>query len=153
MEDKSVEWTWVDYVLFPVAFVDGASAALPEESYAFNCNKNILSARKSIDKLMIDVELMADVEAMITLNEFLSHIDDITKDCYLGFWETFEADTYLDLFGWEPLLLNFLYNAGFMYFDLLNIFGGNGVYETVTWPYFLAYNVGDLVVRFFYRDV
>lgn len=77
---------------------------------------------------MIDLELEADIEAMITLNEFLSLFDDITIDCYLAFWETFDADSYLDLFGWEPLLLNFLYNAGFMYFDLLNIFGLNGVY-------------------------
>lgn len=87
---------------------------------------------------------------MKNLNSFLQYADEICYNCYMGVHESIDPISYQNLFTSDELLLNILFNAGYMYTDIYNI-ATNSPATVSNWAYFLAYNVGDFMVRFLYR--
>lgn len=55
------------------------------------------------------------------------------------------------LFSSDEILQNVLYNLGYMFTDILGIV----IYDTTNenaYSYYVAYKIGDVLVRFLYRD-
>lgn len=76
--------------------------------------------------------------------------DDITINCWLGIGAVSNLDS-TSLLSSDGILTNLLYNAGFMFTDVLDII----YYDTTnTQPYwyYIANRAGDFLVRFIYRD-
>lgn len=48
-------------------------------------------------------------------------------------------------------MLNFLFNAGYMYVDVFNIVTNSRDTQD-EWGYFLGYQIGDFIMRWIYRD-
>jgi len=76
--------------------------------------------------------------------------DDITINCVLGVKES--SNTNLaTLFSSDGVLTNILYNAGFMFTDVLDIIYYDTTDTNPYW-YYIFYRVGDFFIRFVYRE-
>lgn len=90
-------------------------------------------------------------QGMKALNTLMSYTGPITATCYKGVNETLSSGTFSNLEKGDTLLVNILYNAGYMYTDVFDII--TGVPSTgLTWPYYLAFQVGDFFARFLYES-
>jgi hypothetical protein len=74
----------------------------------------------------------------------------MTQFCYYGIAAstTVTIDT---LFSSDEVVQNLLYNLGYMFTDILGIV----IYDktnTNSYSYYVSYRLGDLLVRFLYRD-
>ncbi len=87
---------------------------------------------------------------MADIYKILQNVDDITINCIQGFEGASNLNT-ATLFTSNGLLTNILYNAGFMFTDILNIISYNTANTNPFW-YYLSFNMGDFLVRFIYRD-
>lgn len=68
----------------------------------------------------------------------------------MGFQETVNPNSYSNTFSASAILENVLYNAGYIYSSIINIVLNDPT--TVTnWPYYLAYQVGNIAIRFIYK--
>ena len=87
---------------------------------------------------------------MSSLNKVLAYVDDITLMCYYGATTSFAVNpaTYFTV---ENFALNVLFNVGYMYTAVDNIIDNDPSTQT-NWPYYLAEQVGDFLIRWFYRD-
>jgi hypothetical protein len=54
-------------------------------------------------------------------------------------------------FTWDDILLNVVNNIGYMYTDIINIATNNATSQS-NYPYFLAYNIGDFIIRWFWSS-
>ena len=80
----------------------------------------------------------------------LQNVDDITINCWLGFDESSNLDSS-QLLSNDGILTNMLYNAGFMFTDVLDILDYDYTYTDPFW-YYTAFRTGDFLVRFIYRE-
>jgi hypothetical protein len=79
----------------------------------------------------------------------LALVDDISHNCYYGVETQLNID-FMDLVS-NQMLLNVLYNAGYMFTDILYMvtIEPDSIEE---YPYNLATWIGDFIMRFFYRE-
>ena len=77
----------------------------------------------------------------------MGYINPIAVNCYYGISQTMTTSQYEDLLIGDTLLVNVLYNAGFIYTDIFDLVT-NDPSTVSNWPYYLAYQVGDCFVRF-----
>ncbi|MFS8160285.1 MAG: hypothetical protein ACMG6E_08780 [Candidatus Roizmanbacteria bacterium] len=54
-------------------------------------------------------------------------------------------------FTWDVIGINVLNNIGYMYTDVVNVVTSNSTTQT-NYPYFLAYNIGDFIIRWFWSS-
>lgn len=87
---------------------------------------------------------------MADINKILLNVDDITINCYqaIAGSANVNSDT---LFTSDGLLTNVLYNAGFMFTDILDIVYYDTTSTDPYW-YYVAFRGGDFSIRFIYRD-
>jgi hypothetical protein len=77
-------------------------------------------------------------------------MDDVTINCVLGIESVSNLDSST-LLSSDTLLNNFLYNAGFMFTDILDMVYYDTTNSDPYW-YYIFFRVGDFMVRFVYRD-
>lgn len=89
-------------------------------------------------------------DGMTNVFNMMSLFDDLGHTCYYGI-ETYVNTDYSTFLSTSGILQNVLYNAGFMFTDVIEIALNND--RTVNeYSYFLAFRVGDFLIRFFYKD-
>lgn len=81
-------------------------------------------------------------DGMTYLNKLLALTDDITINCESAI---LSSDTPSNFFE------NILYNAGFMFTDILDMFWYDTRNTDPYW-YYIFYRVGDFAIRVFYRE-
>jgi hypothetical protein len=86
---------------------------------------------------------------MATLFALMGYVNPIAVNCYKGLSTTLTASTFTNILVGDTLLENVLYNAGYIFTDILDI-STNDPSTVGNWPYYLAYQMGDFVVRFLY---
>jgi len=73
-------------------------------------------------------------------------VSALTINCVQAYYE---ETNLAHNFQWSTMGVNVLYNAGFMFTDILNIVFYNYANTNPYW-YYVAYNMGDFFVRFFF---
>lgn len=89
---------------------------------------------------------------MKDMNVFLGNIDDVAINCYKGIQSQLTDGSIIALFNDGNLVENLLYNAGYMYLDIQAIVKNDPTTKT-NWSYFVAYHLGDFLLRFVYKSV
>lgn len=157
---EGYKWTALDYIQSPFAFAIGALHALPDESFAYKCSKNLTESRTDLLQAFGQFELKNRLEGVTYLHDSFSLIDEIGLHCHLGIVTELDKPHWDSLFGSEWLTgipVNLLYNAGAMWVDGVNYWFYNpstvpGIGENGDWAFFATYLLGDFCMRFFYRD-
>jgi hypothetical protein len=86
---------------------------------------------------------------MQDLYDAISYTGPVVSNCYTFFYTTITGGTTgISLDG---ILLNILNNLGYMYTDVINVVNTTASSEA-DYPYFLAYNIGDFVIRIFWSN-
>jgi hypothetical protein len=80
----------------------------------------------------------------------LSLSDEIANTCYYGITSYVSLDVGTT-FGWSSILSNVLYNAGFMFTDIVVLLTTSS-WEVSNYSYFIGAYVGDFLMRFLYYD-
>ena len=76
--------------------------------------------------------------------------DELGNTCYYGI-DTYVNLDYNTLVAGGLLFENVLFNAGFMFTDVIELILNSP--STVTdYPYFVGYRTGDFFIRFLYKD-
>lgn len=88
-------------------------------------------------------------DGITQFTKILNLADDITINCVSAI-ATSDTDA-ATLFAGDNLLQNLLYNAGFMFTDVLDIVWYDTRNTDPYWYYF-AYRLGDFSIRIIYRD-
>lgn len=155
MASKGVEaatdpWEWDDYVQFSLGVVDGAMGALPSGTKALYCNKNSTLFRTYLNTTLNFFDKKDTKNGMLNFNRMITLTDEIANNCYYGIQDQITLN-FLEIFG-ITLIENVLYNAGYMFTDVLTVIttDPNSIYN---YPYFLAIQIGDFLMRFIYRDL
>jgi hypothetical protein len=74
----------------------------------------------------------------------------MTQFCYYGIMASSNI-TPQTLFSTDEVVQNLLYNLGYMFTNILGLV----IYDetnTEAYAYYVSYRIGDLLVRFLYRD-
>lgn len=157
---EGYKWTALDYIQSPFALAIGALHALPDESFAYKCSKNLTESRTDLLSAFGQFELKNRLQGVTYLHDSFSLIDEIGLHCHLGIVTELDASHWDELFGSDWLTgvpVNLLYNAGAMWVDGVNYWFYNpstvpGIGENGDWAFFATYLLGDFCMRFFYRD-
>lgn len=147
---ESDTWTWDDFVQFGLGTIDGAMGALPSGTSGLYCNRNSTLARQHLIDTMKYFEKNDVKNGMKYFNNFATLTDEISNNCYYFFapYLTLDYSTFLN---GNTLLENVLYNAGFMFTDIITVATTDPL-TVSNWSYVLASTIGDFLIRFFYRD-
>ena len=103
-----------------------------------------------LNTVIEDFSMEATTQGMTNLNTLLSYTYPICYNCYVGLSETLNPSSYSTIFTASNILENLLFNAGYIYSAVINI-ALNDPSTVSNWPYFMAYNAGNVLVHFFYR--
>ena len=138
--------------IFNLAFglLEGATSAIPTSTYNYQCGKNVTNARLYSEASGTAFSSGDVTQGVSYVYKVLQITDDITINCWLGIKAaaTISGSTLLTMDG---IPTNILYNAGFMFTDVLNLVNYN-VLSTDPYWYYFAFNLGDFMVRFIYKD-
>ena len=90
---------------------------------------------------------------MVDLNKLMTKTDDIYENCYNAIAGTATLpNEFSDMFSAQsPFLLNILYNFGYMFTDILDLFFYDPENTNPYW-YYVGFRLGDFSIRFIYRD-
>lgn len=80
----------------------------------------------------------------------LSSTDDLWINCYKAVDDVTNV-SWGDFLTTDTLLQNILYNLGYMFTDVLDLVFYDPDNTDPYW-YYVAYRVGDFIIRFFYYD-
>ncbi|CDW87227.1 UNKNOWN [Stylonychia lemnae] len=146
--DQSFKFRDVSYIFFGI--IEGATSAVPASLFNFQCGKNVTQSRLYFEASVLDFSQGKRDSGVANINKILKNADDITINCVLGFQAT--ANTNIaSIFTSDQILMNLLYNAGFMFTDVLDILKYD-TSDTNPYWYYIFYRVGDFLIRFIYRD-
>ncbi|CDW77793.1 UNKNOWN [Stylonychia lemnae] len=136
------------YIGFGV--VEGAMSAVPTSVFNYQCGKNVTQSRLYFAAAVQDFSQQKTDSAVANMYKILQSVDDITINCVLGVQTSANTDV-TKLFTSDGVLTNILYNAGFMFTDVLDIIRYDDSDTNPYW-YYVFYRVGDFLIRFVYRD-
>lgn len=143
-------WEWDDYVQFGLGTIDGAMSALPTGNSGLYCNKNSTLARTYLTTTMTYFAKDDTKNGMMNFNNMITLSDEISHNCYY-FFSPYLTLNYKEFFAGNVLLENLLYNVGYMFTDVMTIIEADPN-QVSNYPYLLASNIGDFIIRIFYRD-
>lgn len=126
--------------------------AVPSNTNNYYCSKNTTLARASLASMMYYLSLNQTTDAMTSFYGMISRTDDIYINCYLAVEAVTEIEWTVEyLYTYNGLLINLLYNLGYMFTDILDLIFYDPTNEAPYW-YYVAYRIGDFCIRFIYRD-
>jgi hypothetical protein len=146
--DYSFHFDDVFYIAF--GLLEGATSAIPTSTFNYQCGKNVTNARLWSEAAGTSFSTDDTAQGVAYVYKVLQISDDITINCWLGIKASATIST-TTLFSMEGVPTNLLYNAGFMFTDVLNLVNYN-ILSTDPYWYYFAFNLGDFLVRFIYRD-
>jgi len=88
-------------------------------------------------------------QGMLDLKAAISYVGPVIYNCYTFFDTTLTLGTGTTAL--YEVLENVLNNLGYMYTDIINVVNTTASSEA-DYPYFLAYNIGDFVIRIFWSN-
>ena len=105
-----------------------------------------------MDKLVEAYSLEDDDSTMSNFYQIASRTDDIYENCYLAIKDVTEIETTVGyLYSYNGIGVNILYNLGYMFTDILDLVFYDPT-NTESYWYYVAFRVGDILIRFIYRD-
>jgi len=142
--------SFTDYLNIFWGGFNGGVDALPETSLVTLCKNNITESPDTfwdIVNYWNSADYHNSVQSAVNLFDYPHYI---TFNCYYSVFIVISVDTYSGIFGTTEILLNILFNLGYMYESIKNIV----IYDKTlddTW-YKMGYYGGDVLMRFFYRE-
>lgn len=120
LEVRQRIWGFYDYLDFFLGLIDGSFGALPQGTAAQQCSVHNINARKHLKTATTKFNAKQEKDGMTALHDFMNLIDDLGNTCYYGV-ETYVALDYSTFISGGGVLENLLYNAGFMFTDVVEI--------------------------------
>jgi hypothetical protein len=134
-----------------IGFIDGSMGAFPVACQPYFCSKNSSAARKELEAMVINFNQNEEADGMKKLNNLVSYADEITYNCIYTVISYSTINFVSENFEWNEIGLNILYNMGYMYTSIFNLFAYPES-EVKNYSYFIAANIGDFLMRFLFRD-
>lgn len=138
---ENYEWSTIDYVQSPLAFIIGSLHALPSDTDGPFCSSNATALRFNILEGFDATESEED-DTDVKLTSALAYytagtyLDEVGTLCQTSITTTLNTDYWVALFAtnentgianiFTAIPINLLYNAGYMWVDAINY-----VYYTV----------------------
>ena len=148
------KWGLIDIFNLPLGVIDGAMGALPSDSFAYYCNKNLTAARDTVEPMLEYWSQLEVQSAMTELTDLLSYTYNITWNCYYMVDDSVQSQEWLGWFG-SNTPTTILYNMGYIYRDIITFFvmtpSEAGEY-CIEYSYALGYLIGDFIIRFIYEE-
>lgn len=151
---EDYEWGVRDYVQSPLAFLIGSLHALPQTSNGPKCSSNSTEFRAYLIESVDYFDIEEQVDGARSLYEGLSYIDEVGIYCHDAITEDLSASHFSQLAtDWTFIPVNLLYNAGYMWVDVVNYqFYTPETVPDNDWGFFVVYLLGDFIMRIFYHD-
>lgn len=80
------------------------------------------------------------------------YVNPISVSCYYGSLEYFNLQSLIDLYTNFDFLQNILFNAGFIWTDIVMLLVGKPGKTETDYGFYVAFYVGDLIFRFIFRS-
>lgn len=152
---QNYTWGVKDYVQAPFAILIGSLHALPSDSFGYKCSRNTTSLRAFLIDGIEYAELYEVLNSATAFYESFGYLDEVGIFCLDAFLEDLNQDYWTNLFAnwYISIPVNLLYNAGFMWVDVINYI----YYTPETVPdndfgFFTIYLFSDFLMRIFYHD-
>jgi len=132
---------------------DGALGALPQDSTGYLCNSNLTTQRQQIGvigDLFNRIDQVENDEIIEAIFDYNANLYDVSFNCYYSVAELVSID-FTSFFLPANILNNFLNNMGYLYNDIFNLLVETPQSQK-NYSYFVAYNVGDFIMRLFYSE-
>lgn len=124
--------------------------AIPSSTYNYQCGRNATLARGYLEDMSTEFSKREIDDGIKEFASALALTDDLTINCILAVQES-STTNILSIFSSNEVFINILYNAGFMFTDILDlIFYDNS--STDPFYYYASYRFGDFFIRFVYSD-
>jgi hypothetical protein len=82
----------------------------------------------------------------------LVYVNPITVYCYYGGLDYFNLESLRNLYQDFDFLQNILFNAGFIWTDIIMLLVGKPGKTETDYAFYVAFYVGDLIFRFIFRS-
>lgn len=131
-----------------MGLIEGSMGAVESNLFSFQCSRNSSAVRADIALMSTKRAANEQADAISYFVKVLQRVDDLTINCVQAVDSEITAD---DAFSTEEIGTNVLYNAGFMFTDILDIIYYDYTDTNPYW-YYVSYRMGDFFIRFFIRD-
>jgi hypothetical protein len=125
-------------------------SALPSGSAARSCGRNQTAARTYLTSAIDKFNKNQEKDGVTQVYNMLSVVDEISNTCYYGITSYVSLDA-TSAFSGDKILQNTLYNAGFMFTNIILLFTTE-YWQVTNYSYFVGAYIGDTIIRFFYYD-
>lgn len=122
---KDFDWTLISFVQMPFAMMLGGLNALGEDSHASYCSRYTLSARESFFRAFPYFEVGEKLDAYTQIYLAVGYMDNIGYSCNNAYTSELDASWRSQYTGADSNIgktigINLLYNAGYMWNDIVN---------------------------------
>lgn len=131
-----------------MGLIEGSMGAVESNLFSFQCSRNSSAVRADITLMAAKRAANEQADAISYFVKVLQRVDDLTINCVQAYDTEITSD---DAFSTEEIGTNILYNAGFMFTNILDIIYYDYTDTNPYW-YYVAYRMGDFFIRFFIRD-
>jgi hypothetical protein len=140
----------------PLGFVEGALGAIKSKESNFLCSRNTTATRKNFEAMVGRINNDQINDAVTEFYRAIQRTDDVVINCGNAIIENNDIFDVLsskngDSYQGETLVTNILYNLGFQITAVLDLIFIDPDNKEPFW-YYVAYRIGDFVIRFFYKD-
>lgn len=142
----------IGWAFYPwVGLVFGAMNAFPDNNLMSYCTANLELMMEYIEDGIEDYDQDYETDGAEDFYEAAKLIGWTYESCFQGIEENVSADMYADLI-YVGMLLNLLFNAGFLVVDVLYFFHLAGLHpsDDEILPYYYFKWIGDFGMRFVY---
>lgn len=135
-----------------IGLVEGAMGAFPDGSRMDFCNDDTQEMKEDFESGITEFNSDYDTTGAEYFYKAFQMVGHTYNDCYWGYRDNSNSSSYSDLLPFG-ILWNMLYNAGFIFVDIIKFFHLGGQYPTTDeiLPYYYFYYMGDFGMRFIYR--
>jgi hypothetical protein len=143
---------WVFYTL--IGAIDGILNGFPDSTDMGDCNDTSVNIRAFFETGM-EYYAEDDVDnGASNVRSGLQEFDTLWDTCYAGYTTQINDPDLLADWWYINFLFNLLFNAGFIFVDIVFILQIWGLQrdEEHTIPYHYAFFIGDFAMRMLYRD-
>lgn len=145
-----LRFRWYDILNIGTGLLEGSMGAIPSSTYNYQCGKNATLARGYLEDMSTEFSKKQVDDGIKEFASALALIDDLTINCMLAVQEN-SSTNLVDIFTTNEVFINILYNAGFMFTDILDLIFYDST-STDPFYYYSSFRLGDFLIRFIYSD-
>lgn len=138
------EWDLFEYYF---GFMMGSLNALPVGSYLYTCGKNLRAQQTYVNDMILLLESRDILKTVEKMSRVLLFINSTFVNCWRGTKELFLGSYIPDLVLKMSIVDNLAFNLGFIWTDIVMLTLATPSNTVSTYPYFMAFYVGDLLFR------